>query len=284
MSHIPQILGIFGDPIGHSISPLMHITAADYHSLKYTYLPFRVKSDQLPAATEGLKALGIKGINITIPHKQAIMALVDEVTPEARLIGALNTIVNREGRLIGYNTDGPGFVASLKQEAGVDLRGKKVLLLGAGGAARAIAVHMVLEEVESLIIANRTLEKAWQLSSYIRERLDFSSQVVSVEGEELRGLLVQMDLIINATSVGMRTNDLPLFDYRNLELHHMVCDIVYRPLETPLLRAARERGAKTLDGLGMLIHQGAMAFEIWTGYPMPVELVRQKLLEELSVS
>ena len=282
MNPTPSVLGIFGDPIGHSLSPLMHTTAACYHSLNYVYLPFWVKTGQLPAATAGMRALGIKGINVTIPHKQAIMRLVDEVTPEAQLIGALNTIVNREGVLIGYNTDGPGFIASLRQDAGEDPQGKRVLLLGAGGAARAIAIHLILEGIEGLTIANRTPEKARQLASYIREKLDFSSQVFSLESEEINPLLPQVDMIINSTSVGMHPGDPSLFDYRRIEAHHLICDIVYRPLETPLLLAARERGAKILDGLGMLIRQGALAFDIWTSFPMPVELVRQKLLQELT--
>lgn len=282
MGQIPKVLGILGDPIGHTLSPLMHHTAAQHHSLEVVYLPFWVKADQLPAALQGIRALGIQGVNITIPHKQAVLPLVDEVRPEARLIGALNTLHNVEGRLIGYNTDGPGFIASLREDAGEEPRGKRVLLLGAGGAARGLTIHLILEGVAELTLANRTPEKAQQLATYVREKLSWATlRCLPWGGRELEELLPQVDILINATSIGMRPGDPPLFNYDLIRPHQLVCDIVYRPLETPLLLGAGQRGARTLDGLGMLIRQGALAFQIWTGLEMPVGLIRQVLLAEL---
>ncbi|MBI2875485.1 MAG: shikimate dehydrogenase [Candidatus Tectomicrobia bacterium] len=284
MGPIPKVLGILGDPIGHTLSPLMHHTAAQYHTLEMVYLPFWVKPEQLPAAVQGIRGLGIVGVNITIPHKQAVLPLVDEVTPEAQLIGALNTLHHVEGRLIGYNTDGPGFIASLREDASEEPRGKRVVLLGAGGAARGLAIHLTLEGVAELILTNRTLERAQQLTSYVQSRLKQAPiRCLPWESRELEELLPQADILINSTSVGMRPDDPPLFPYDRIRPHQLICDIVYRPLETPLLRQARQQGARALDGLGMLIRQGALAFQIWTGREMPVGLVRQVLLEALGV-
>jgi shikimate dehydrogenase len=277
-----QLYGIFGYPIAHSLSPLMHNTAFAHYDLDAVYLPFAVHPTQIEAAVKAIRALGIQGVNVTIPHKQAAMAWLDELSPEARLIGAVNTIQCKEDRLIGYNTDGIGFLRSL-QEAGSDAAGRTVLLLGAGGAARAIAVQLCLTRMHRLYIANRTAARAEALAASLKEsfpRADIC--VVAMAESSLSVHLPYTDIVINATSVGMHPHDHMKLPFAELGPRHLVCDIVYRPLHTPLLRAAHAQGARTVDGLGMLLHQGAEAFEVWTGRSFPLPLIRATLLEALA--
>jgi shikimate dehydrogenase len=275
--HYAELYGIFGFPIGHSLSPLMHNTAFAHHQLNAVYLPFAVHPNQIEAAVKAIGALQIRGINVTIPHKQAVMRWLDELSPEARLIGAVNTIHLRDGRLYGYNTDGIGFLRAL-QEAGCDVGGRTVLLLGAGGAARAIAVQLCLADTQRLYLANRTQSRAEALAASLKEGFPDADINVTAMGESfLSALLPRIDIVVNATSVGMHPHDhLPL-PVDKLGSRHVVCDIVYRPLHTPLLHAAQCQGARTVDGLGMLLHQGAKAFEIWTGRPFPIALIRTQL-------
>jgi shikimate dehydrogenase len=277
-----KILGIFGYPIGHTLSPLMHKVAAEYHSLDLIYLAFSVKPPDLPDAFAGVKALGISGVNLTIPHKETAVLLVDELREEARLIGAINTVVLTNGKLIGHNTDGQGFVTSLKKDANETPSGKTVLLLGAGGGARAIGIHLALAGAKMITIANRTLGRAQELAFYLKDHSKgVSVSAISLEREVLIPYMQEADIIINATSIGMGPEDTPILPGERLSSHQLVCDIVYRPLDTLLLKAAKAKGARTLDGLGMLINQGALSFKLWTGYDMPVDLVRKRLLQEL---
>ncbi len=280
-----NILGIIGYPIGHSLSPLMHNTAIKHLGLDYIYLPFEVRKEAISLAVGGLKGLGIKGINVTIPYKESVIPYLDGMDENAGLIGAVNTI-NLEGDgLKGYNTDGIGFLQSLKIDAREDVKDKTVILFGAGGAARAVAVQTTLEGAKEIIIANRTLGKGEKLAEYIKSRVKGQGsrviKAIALNDSLLVEYFRKADIIVNTTSVGMKESDAPLFPYDYISDRHLICDIVYRPIETGLLREALKKGAKILNGLGMLIYQGSLSFKIWTGYEMPVEIVRKTLMKEL---
>jgi shikimate dehydrogenase len=277
-----ELYGIFGYPIGHSLSPLMHNIAFTHHGLDAVYLPFAVHPSHIELAVKSIVALRIGGVNVTIPHKQTVMAWLDELSPEARLIGAVNTIHLRDGRLHGYNTDGIGFLRALT-EAGSEVAGRTVMLLGAGGAARAVAVQLCLSGIRRLYLANRTPARAEELAALLKQNIPHTDiSVVALEASSLAGHLPHTDIVVNATSVGMQSHDSMVLPCDELSPRHLVCDIVYRPLHTPLLQAAQQQGARVVNGLGMLLHQGAKAFEIWTdrGFPMP--LIRARLLEALA--
>jgi shikimate dehydrogenase len=278
-----HILGIIGYPIGHSLSPLMHNTAIKSLSLGYRYFPFQVKPEELKDALKDFRSREIKGLNVTIPHKESVIDLLDEIEPDARLIGAVNTI-NREGdRLVGYNTDGKGFVQSLRKDAKTEPKGKAVLMLGAGGAARGLAIQLALEKVEKIIIVNRTLKRAELLAEDVKEKAGFhEASAISLEDKAVADYLSDSDIVINTTSIGMKKGDPPVLPYDCISKKHLICDIVYNPLETDLLREARKRGAAVLNGLGMLIYQGDLSFEIWTGRTFPVDLVKKALMDKLS--
>jgi shikimate dehydrogenase len=257
-----KIYGVMGDPIAHSMSPDIHNDAFEKENIEAVYHHFHVTKEGLNDAVKGMKALGIEGFNITIPHKTLIIPFLDEVDELALAIGAVNTVVNKNGRFIGYNTDGKGFFKSLCDEISGDIKAKKTLVIGAGGAARAIYFTLVKEGVKQVDIANRTKERAAQLVSDCP--YDKVSKALSIiEAEES---LSQYDLIIQTTSSGMS----PELDHSPLKVDQLktgaiVSDIIYNPLQTKLLREAGEKGAETQNGLGMFINQAALAFEIWTG-------------------
>ena len=277
-----MLYGIFGYPIGHSLSPLMHNTAFVHYGIEAIYLPFAVQPAHLELAVKSIAALQMGGVNVTIPHKQAVLAWMDELSPEARLIGAVNTIHLRNGRLHGYNTDGIGFLHAL-EAVGSDVAGRTVMLLGAGGAARAIAVQLCLSGVRRLLLANRTPTRAEDLAAFLKQNIpDADISVVTMGESSLAAQLPDTDIVVNATSIGMHPHDPLLLPSTALSPQHLVCDIVYRPLQTPLLRAAQRQGARTVDGLGMLLYQGAKAFEIWTARAFPLALIRARLLEAIT--
>ncbi|WHY96029.1 shikimate dehydrogenase [Peribacillus simplex] len=257
-----KIYGVMGDPIAHSMSPDIHNDAFEKENIEAVYHHFHVTKEGLSDAVKGMKALGIEGFNITIPHKTSIIPFLDEVDELALAIGAVNTVVNKNGRFIGYNTDGKGFFKSLCDEISGDIKAKKTLVIGAGGAARAIYFTLVKEGVKQVDIANRTKERAAQLVSDCP--YDKVSKALSIiEAEES---LSQYELIIQTTSSGMS----PELDHSPLKVDQLkagaiVSDIIYNPLQTKLLREAGEKGAETQNGLGMFINQAALAFEIWTG-------------------
>ena len=276
------LYGIFGYPIGHSLSPLMHTTAFAHYGMDAVYLPFAVHPAHVETAVKAIMALHLHGVNVTIPHKQAVMPWLDTLSPEARLIGAVNTIHLQDGRLHGYNTDGIGFLRSL-EEAGGEVTGSTVLLLGAGGAARAIAVQLCLAGIRRLWLANRTHARVAELATFLKQYLpDADISIVSMGESSLAAHLAHTDIVVNATSVGMHADDACLLPLAELGPRHLVCDIVYRPLHTALLQTAQQQGARTVDGLGMLLHQGAKAFEIWTGRPFPIPSIRSRLLQALT--
>ncbi|MBP1177379.1 shikimate dehydrogenase [Paenibacillus sp. PvR133] len=275
------LLGVLGDPIKHSKSPLMHKIALQAAGIEGDFVPLHVKPDQLEDAMKGIRAMHFRGVNVTIPHKVEVMKYLDEIDEGARLIGAVNTIVNDNGRLKGYNTDGIGYVRSLKEETSVDLKGARIAVLGAGGAARGV-IHALLEEQpESVIILNRTRDKAEQLA------LEWTTEAIPVRGysnEDAKNVLATVNVLINTTSVGMS----PLSDELPLETSLIpegiiVSDLIYNPLETRLLRESREqRGCTVHGGLGMFVYQGAVAFEYFTGVVPAVEQMRAAVLSSLS--
>jgi shikimate dehydrogenase len=263
-----KVFGIFGDPIEHSLSPAMQNAALNYMGLDACYLPFRVTKDRLRDAVLGASAMGFGGLNLTIPLKEKALEIVssDEL---AAAIGAINTVSFREG-ISGHNTDGSGALMTL-EAAGVKIKGRKVLLIGAGGAARAIAYTLSKEEAE-ISIVNRSLERAKELA-----------ESIGAEGSGLKDLerLVEgADVIVNATSVGMKEGDSRLFDGRLLHKGQVVFDIVYNR-KTELLRDAAKAEAIAIDGVMMLVYQGALAIEIWTGQKAPVDVMEKAVREGL---
>jgi shikimate dehydrogenase len=240
--------------------------------LDFAYLAFDVAPEQLKVAVGSIRALGLRGVNVTIPHKVAVMAYLDELSEEARLIGAVNTIVNENGRLIGYNTDGIGYLTALRNEANFDVAGKQVLLLGAGGAARAVAGQMALHGAAHVTIAARDVSKAQELADHLASFAKTSACSIR-EAETLENGYA---LIVNTTPVGMHPHveQVP-FDTSCLQAGQLVSDLIYNPRETRFLQEATARGCRTHGGLGMFIHQGAHAFHLWTGMEAPVDVMRE---------
>jgi shikimate dehydrogenase len=270
-----KLVAILGSPVSHTLSPAMHNAAFRDLGLDYYYLPIEVSSENLGAVVGGLRWLNYAGFNVTMPHKVGIIKYLDEIDGLAELVGAVNTVVIRDGRLKGYNTDGTGFIHALEQEKGIAVRDKKILILGAGGAAKSIALALAASNVREIAICNRTPDKAVELAAHINRQLRPCSRFLQLEPDSAAASLAEMDIIINTTSIGMAPDleGLPL-DTRLLNPRQLVCDIVYHPLQTRFLREAENIGCPTMNGLGMLIYQGAEAFSLWTGQPAPVAVMR----------
>ncbi|PKB80641.1 MAG: shikimate dehydrogenase [SAR202 cluster bacterium Io17-Chloro-G9] len=277
-------LGIIGYPIGHSISPLFQQAALDHAGIDASYRAWEVKPEEVPEFIAGLGEPGVLGINVTVPHKEAVIPHLDEVDQWASTAGAVNTIVNREGRLTGHNTDGLGFLRALLEVNGFAPRGRRVLILGAGGAARGVVLALVREEVSHLTIANRTLSRAERLVQ-IAEDAGLDALAVPLGGSELEGEAASADLIVNCTTLGLAhgpdEQGSPLSS-RQIPPTALVNDLVYNPLATPLLQAAAQAGAQVLGGIHMLVYQGAASYEMWTGQPAPVEVMLQAALEAMA--
>lgn len=277
-----KLVGIIGYPIRHSLSPLMHNAAFEAMGLDYGYIPLEVEPRRIRSAVKAMRLLGFCGFNVTIPHKRRIMAWVDRLTPEARLIGAVNTVEIQRGRWIGHNTDGRGFLQAFAEETGESIAGKRVMILGAGGAARAVAFQWALEGGAAVIIANRSPARAEELVRDLRRPpVRCSASVLPWTARSLKAGLRQVDIIINATSVGMKPDDPPLLPPNGLRPDHTVCDLIYQPPATLLLKQAQAAGSKAINGLGMLVCQGALAFEIWTGQRPPIGVMREALRQGL---
>jgi shikimate dehydrogenase len=245
------------------------------------FVRIHVTPQALSEALAALPPAGFLGTNLTIPHKQAALELVDELSPEARLMGAINTVAVRDGRLHGHNTDGPGFAAAIGEEFGVELGSLRVLILGgAGGAGRAITVQCAIAGCPQIIIANRNSPKGETLAAEIKGQLGRNVMAISMEPAELVKAVASSDLIVNATPLGMKAEDaspLPKDSESALSEHHLVYDTVYSGGKTALLRQAQKAGAKSASGLSMLLHQGALAYEIWFNEPAPLETMRKAL-------
>jgi len=271
---------LMGDPVEQSLSPAMHNAAFRALGLSYAYVALRVPTRFLADAIGGVRALGIAGFNVTTPHKISIVGLLDELDESASLVGAVNTVKNDRGKLIGFNTDGEGALRALEGKIG-SVKRKGVVLLGAGGAARSIAFSLAKAGAK-LTIANRTLPRTKALASTIEQKLGASVKITPLNRAELARALKNADVLINATSVGMHPKlDQTLVSANMMHRGLMVNDIVYKPLRTRLLREAKRAGARTIDGLGMLVHQGALAFEIWTGKRAPIKVMESAAKREL---
>ncbi|MDR0267939.1 shikimate dehydrogenase [Paenibacillus sp.] len=273
------LLGVIGDPIAHSKSPVMHQAALSALGLPGAYVPMHVKRGQVAEAIAGIKALGFRGINVTIPHKLEVIPYLDHLDETALRIGAVNTIVNDHGILTGYNTDGIGYVRSLKEEAVSELKGKKIMVLGAGGAARGIVHALSLESPDRICIANRTADKAEAIAAEWKDLAD----IRGISLQELPVYLKETDILINTTSVGMHPHvaETPV----NVDLipeRIVVSDLIYNPLQTRLLAESERKGCKVHGGLGMFVNQGAYALEYWTGLPAPVAAMRSAVLHNMA--
>lgn len=270
------MLGVIGHPISHSLSPRMHNAVFANGEIDYSYLAMDVNPGKLEDAVKGLAALGFVGFNVTMPHKENIIPLLDSLDESARVVGAVNTVVIRDGTLSGMNTDGSGFVEACA-ESGLDFAGKKILLLGAGGAAAAIAVAVLHEKVESLVIANRTPGRAKGLAEKI-DPIRGGSRVVAISLEDAIEESAAVDVIVNTTYLGMKDKDpMPLPEWC-LGPEKVVCDAVYlRGGVTDLISQAREAGARTISGERMLLYQGVQAQRVWTGREPNVEVMSSVL-------
>ncbi|WP_423793402.1 shikimate dehydrogenase [Methanocaldococcus indicus] len=269
-----KLIGLIGNPVKHSLSPIMHNAAFKDKNLNYVYLAFEVDKDRLKYVIDGAKALGIVGFNVTIPYKVDIIKYLDELNEEAKLINAVNTIKIVDDKAIGYNTDGIGARRALEEKIG-KVENYNILIFGAGGAARAVAFE--LAKNNNVVIANRTVEKAKSLAEEISKKLN---RRVEYSGLNVDDIIEDIDIVINATSVGMKKDDKPLLTSDKLK-NKIVMDLVYSPLETVLLKEAKKANALAIDGLGMLIYQGAEAFKIWTGIEPNIDVTRKAILEVL---
>ena len=281
-----RLTALLGSPVAHSISPLMHNEAFHLLDLDYTYLCFDVTEDTLPTAVAGLKACGIRGFNLTMPNKNKIVELLDDLSPAARLIGAVNTVVNDDGHLTGYNTDGVGYMQAVK-DAGYDITGKTITVMGAGGAATAICAQAALDGVKKIHIFARDTSRFWSRTQKLVKNINSTlpCEAVLHENKDLTALaqaISESALLLNATSVGMAPNAEGTI-IENTGLYHpdlIVSDVIYNPRETRFLREAREAGCRTFNGMYMLLYQGAEAFRLWTGQDMPIAPIKAKYFSE----
>ncbi|MQL53806.1 shikimate dehydrogenase [Desulfofundulus thermobenzoicus] len=321
-----RVCGLFGHPVEHSFSPAMHNAAFAHLDLDFVYVAFAVPPGELAGAVAGIRALNLAGVNVTVPHKEKVVSYLDELTTGARLSGAVNTIVHRDGRLIGYNTDGEGFVRFLVDDARFAPGGKRVLVLGAGGAARAVAVHLALAGAAQILVANRTLSRALELAGLINSQVPARAAAVpwpAGDGRHCAGRIRESetgssgsgtepgtslterpagdtsfcpgrmagcsfpeaaaaaDLIVHTTPLGMhpRSEACPDFPFECLRPGQVVVDLVYNPPHTLFMERAARAGARIYNGLGMLLYQGALSFELWTGEKAPLEVMRRALME-----
>jgi shikimate dehydrogenase len=291
ISAATQVHAVIGSPIGHSLSPVMMNAAFAAQGLDRVYVAFAVAPHALGAFIQGMRASGLAGVNVTIPHKQAVMQYLDDIDESARLSGAVNTIVVRSGQLIGYNTDGIGYVRSLVEETGIALSSRSILLVGAGGAARGLLYALLQQGARAVALAARRPGEAALLVQEMHAHSGAAalSSVDLLDGEAMRSAVQSADLIINTTPVGMH----PHVGVMPLEAEWLaaraqsergrviISDILYNPLETKLLKIARLLGYQTHSGVGMFIHQGAYAFEYWTGEPAPLAVMRRTVMQQL---
>ncbi len=274
-----SVFGIFGHPVEHTFSPGMHNAAFAKIKRDACYVPFAVAPADLGRAVRAIVPLGIRGLNITIPHKETIIPFLDDLTDDARMIGAVNTVEVNRGKLIGHNTDGRGFLRSLREETGFRPKGKTILMVGSGGAARAVGINLALSGAQTILICDLDTVKAKKLGRDIQNKT--ATRVKVVDPDDLEKSAQVAECIINATPLGLKPGD-PLPIPRHLiRKGQLICDLVYNPLRTPLLKAARSAGANTLSGIGMLLYQGVIAFEIWTGGKAPVNVMKAALAGQI---
>lgn len=275
-----KLFGIIGCPVEHSLSPYMHNAAFNRLKITAAYLPFSVKKNKLKEAISSLRENGISGFNVTIPFKSECIKYLDKVEPIAKMIGAVNTVVVRKGKFIGYNTDYLGFIRSLKEELGFNPKEKSIFILGAGGVSKAVAFGLAREGSREIYIYDIVQSKAKLLAQNIR-RYFSNCKVVSCTKKEVPKHIKDCQLLVNCTPLGMSKNDPLPIDARLLHKRLKVYDIVYVPLKTSLINVARQKGIKAVGGLGMLLYQGTCAFQLWTKKRAPISLMRKELLDNL---
>ena len=274
-----ELTGVFGDPVDDNPTGVVEEAAFAAKNLNYRYLTIKVLPEDLGKAMDSVKIFDMKGINLTMPHKIKVLPYLDELSPAAEIIGAVNTVIQKEGKLFGENTDGKGFVTALKN-SGETLDKKNVTILGAGGAARAIAVECALNGAAYINIINRSIEKGEELASLIQMKTDSSAKYLN--WKKSMAIPSDTDILINATSIGFSPNvtDKPDIDYTSITPEMCVCDVIFNPAETIFLKTAAENGAKTITGLGMLVQQAALNFTLWTGVEAPVDVMEDALKKE----
>ncbi len=274
----PYLCGIFGFPISHSASPVMHDAAFQALKLDGSYTAFEIIPKNIKKAVEAIRLLNFTGINVTVPFKEKVLPWLDELSPEARLIGAVNTIHCVKGRLIGFNTDAKGFQMALQEDWGDSLKGKNLCLIGAGGAARAVAVQASLVGIKKLIIVNRNQTRLKKLMMHLHENFPRLEIVgLKSDSKSLQKEILLADCIVNATSLGMKTQDPLPIPISWLSKKTYVYDLIYRPFQTRFVKEAIRQGCHASGGLGMLLYQGALSFEIWTGRKAPVKIMQAAL-------
>ncbi len=278
-----ELVGVFGDPVDENPTGLMLEAAFHALNLDWRYITMRVTAENLKPAVAGLRAMNFQGINLTIPHKVAVLDYLDRVAEDAALMGAVNTVRREGDQLIGENTDGKGFLRALRTDAQIDPRGKRFVFLGAGGAARAMTVECALAGAAQITIVNRSRARGQELVQLLQERTGVSADFQLWQGSYT--VPAETDILVNATSIGLYPNveEMPAVDFSSIRQGLFVCDVIPNPPHTAFLKAAEACGAHTLDGLGMLVYQGAIAFQMWTGREAPVAVMRRTLEEVFGV-
>ncbi|MCR8967711.1 shikimate dehydrogenase [Streptococcus zalophi] len=280
-----RLAAVIGNPIKHSLSPFIHNLSFQKLGINGVYLAFELTFSDIEITLETIKRLNMFGINVSMPYKQAVFPFLDSISNEAQLMGAVNTICHKEGQLIGYNTDGLGFLKSLENQVHFLIKEKTMVIIGSGSAATAIIVQAAIEGVKKIIIFTREsyLEETKQRMTLLAKKTKTTILTYALAQKELfEEIVLSADLLVNATSIGMDGKSLALPSHEvKLPKNLLVADIIYHPLETPLITYAKQQGLITFNGLGMLIHQAALSFELWTGEKMPVQEILP-LLEEQS--
>ncbi len=276
-----KIYGLYGWPVEHTFSPAMHNAAFKRLEMDACYVAFPVHPDRLEDAMRSISALSIQGVNVTVPHKERAAVMLSELSEEARLMTAVNTIEVRGDRLIGHNTDGRGFLRSLREDLKFEPKGRSIFIIGAGGAGRAVGFSLAIAGATGITIYDKDVQKGSALARDIREKT--GADVFAVDDiMNAAGAAKDADCIVNATPLGMKKTDLMPLDAHVIRKGQIVCDLIYNPPETRLLRSAKARGARTLNGLGMLLYQGVLAFEIWTGKKAPVGVMKAALIKQIT--
>ena len=274
-----RLISLLGNPVKHSQSPYMHNLSFESLKLDYVYMAFEIEEGRIEKGIEAMRTLNAKGFNITMPYKEEAMKFLDEIDEEAKIIGSVNTVLNNNGKLVGYNTDGKGFIKALDEKQ-VKFRGEKTVILGSGGAAKAIAIQLAIDSAKEIVIANKTLEKAERIVNIIKNHIpEVKVSSIKLDEKILKKELKDAKILINTTPIGMKETMRKslIKDIKTLHNSLFVADIIYYPSKTELLSQAEEMGCKIMNGLNMLVYQGALAFNIWTGRNMPKSIIENIL-------
>jgi len=278
-----KLISLLGNPVIHSLSPQIYNFTFQYLNLDYVYLAFGIMQEDLEVVVTGMKAIGARGFNVTMPYKKDVIPYLDEISNEVKLIGSVNTVVNQGGHLIGYNTDGKGYVQSLIEE-GISIIDKFIVIIGAGGAARSVAIQIALGGASEIIILNLIPEEAIDIVDIIhRNILTCKAKAEVLNNKNLKKTIEKADILINCTPVGMYPDEDKsiISDESIIPSNLVISDLIYKPYKTKLLKLAEKRGCKCINGLGMLLWQGAFAFKLWTGKEMPVNFIKEKFLTKM---